>query len=190
MPAEQWSVSCCKCHVVGRHQYLNTLSECTSRMFSIFILAKRCSLPGISDTSWGSEFWQMDIDMGEQHTKHIPSHTPSVTTWILCNNSSWCKTFRSFKALHMQIMSFLFTSFQSWRKRCKEGQKSRVWNTRGFHCNLMNAVLWFCLSSLPHHTLCLLSKKTGSALFWYFQKMWNRREACRTLVNLQYCNSK
>jgi len=153
MPAEQWSVSCCKCHVVGRHQYLNTLSECTSRMFSIFILAKRCSLPGISDTSWGSEFWQMDIDMGEQHTKHIPSHTPSVTTWTLCNNSSWCKTFRSFKASHMQIMSFLFTSFQSWRERCQEGQKSRVWNTRGFI-----AILWMLsFDFVCHHFPIALS---------------------------------
>jgi len=78
--------------------------------------------------------------------------------------------------------------FSKLERRCKEGQKSRVWNTRGFHCNLMNAILWFCLSSLPHRTVCLLSKKTGTALFCYFQKIWNPREACRTLFNLQYCN--
>ncbi len=33
LPTEQRSASCCKCHVVGNHQYLNTLFECTSRIF-------------------------------------------------------------------------------------------------------------------------------------------------------------
>jgi hypothetical protein len=139
LPAEQRSVSCCKCHAVGNHQYLNTLFECTSRIFSnllscqaMFIIRKKWHYLG---------YQQKNIDMSEQHTEHIPRHSPSVTTHGLCastHNGAKLQKPQSFAYANYDLSTH---KLESWRERCKEGQKSRVWNTRGFHCNLMNAVL-------------------------------------------------
>jgi hypothetical protein len=79
--------------------------------------------------------------MSEQDTEHIPRHSPSVITHGLSastHRGAKLQKPQSFACANYDLSTY---KLQSWRERCEEGQKSRVWNTRGFHCNLMNAVL-------------------------------------------------
>ncbi len=120
---------------------LNTQAE----FFPIFFLAKWCSSSGRSGTSSGSDkrtlTWVSSIQNTAQDIALVSPHIDFVHQLIMVQN------FRSLKALHMQIMTFLLTSYKAGKRGAKR--------VRNLVCGIQEdfIAIWWMLSfdSVCHH---------------------------------------